>query len=133
MNPREARISEDAVSAIDYMSRLIGAIEDGNWYYAADKLGQLNRTLTRLEVELDRKDLSAAGPPVAAYVAEHSQRCRLGRALYGQPTVTCTHDQPSVSETCGDCGCCTEGACGGPNPECPTNYLGDSTCPCTCD
>lgn len=82
---REMRIAEETVSAIDFMSRLIGGIETGNWHYAADKLHQLTRALDQLGTELDRKDQHAAGPPVAAYVAEHSQHYRIGRALYGGP------------------------------------------------
>ncbi len=79
---RETRIAEEAVSSIDFFSRLVGAIEDGNWHYARDKLRQLQNTLSNLAAQLDRKD-PAAGPPVAAYVAEESQHYRIGRALYG--------------------------------------------------
>ncbi|MEV7805079.1 hypothetical protein AB0O28_19220 [Microbispora sp. NPDC088329] len=85
LNPREMRIAEETVSAIDFMSRMIGAIEDGNWRYAADKLGQLDRTLETLSKQLARKDYQAAGPGVAAYVARESQHYRIGRALYGRP------------------------------------------------
>lgn len=31
---------------------------------------------------------------------------------------------------CEDCFCCT--SCGGPDSDCPTDAIGDSTCPCTC-
>lgn len=35
---------------------------------------------------------------------------------------------------CGDCMCCTaEGCRMGPDSTCPTNQLGESQCPCTCD
>ena len=41
---------------------------------------------------------------------------------------------PSRTERCGDCMCCTEEQCGSlTDNECPTNTLGESTCPCTCD
>jgi hypothetical protein len=84
LNGREARIAEETVSAIDFMSRLVGAIEDGNWYYAADKLSQLTRTLEKLSGQLARTDHPAVGPPVAAYVAEQAQQYRIGRGLYGR-------------------------------------------------
>ncbi|MEU8196371.1 hypothetical protein AB0C10_21545 [Microbispora amethystogenes] len=85
LNPREARIAEETVSVIDFMSRMLGAIEDGNWHYAADKLGQLDRALENLRKQIARKDYQAAGPVVAAYVARDSQHYRIGRALYGRP------------------------------------------------
>ncbi|RVX39114.1 hypothetical protein EDD27_1456 [Nonomuraea polychroma] len=82
-NAREARIAEETVSAIDFFSRLLGAIEDGNWYYARDKLRQLKQRLERLGEQLARTDQPASGPPVAAYLAEHSRHYRIGGALYG--------------------------------------------------
>ncbi|WP_084965293.1 hypothetical protein [Thermoactinospora rubra] len=33
---------------------------------------------------------------------------------------------------CEDCFCCPFGGCGGPNSQCPTDSIGDSSCPCTC-
>lgn len=34
---------------------------------------------------------------------------------------------------CEGCMCCSEDGCGGPDSDCSTNSIGDSTCPCTCD
>lgn len=85
MRAREERIAEDTVAALDFMSRLLGAIEAGNWHYAGEKLGQLTRTLASLDAQLSRTDQQAAGPPVAAAVVKHSQSYRLGRALYSYP------------------------------------------------
>lgn len=35
---------------------------------------------------------------------------------------------------CGDCLCCPSGCSGAePDATCPTNSLGESVCPCTCD
>ncbi|RCG21940.1 hypothetical protein DQ384_36385 [Sphaerisporangium album] len=79
---RETRIGEETVCSIDFFSRLIGAIEDGNWRYARDKLRQLQNTLATLAAQLNRTG-PASGAPVAAYVAKHSQHYRIGRALYG--------------------------------------------------
>lgn len=81
---RETRIAEETVSAIDFFSRLVGAIESGDWRYARDKLGQLQPTLEQLGRQLSRTE-RAAGPPVADYVAKESQHYRIGRALYGTP------------------------------------------------
>ncbi|MEV4059693.1 hypothetical protein [Nonomuraea dietziae] len=91
---RETRIAEETVSAIDFMSRMLGAIEDGNWYYARDKLGQLSRALNNLDTQLSRTEV-ADGKPVAAYVAEHSRHYRVGKALYGaaEPPT----DAPEIS------------------------------------
>ncbi|MGP3914378.1 hypothetical protein [Nonomuraea sp. 10N515B] len=80
---RETRIAQETVSSIDYMSRLLGAIEGGNWVYAADKLRQLRGSLDNLDKELRCKGL-AHGAAVEAYVVEHAQDYRIGRALYGE-------------------------------------------------
>ncbi|MDH2425735.1 hypothetical protein [Sphaerisporangium sp. TRM90804] len=92
---RETRIGEETVSALDYFSRLIGAIEDGNWRYARDKLRQLQNTLATLAAQLDRKS-PAAGPPVAAYVARESLHYRIGKALYRPPAGEST--RPEVAD-----------------------------------
>lgn len=101
MNNREERTAEETVSVLDYMSRLIGAIEDGNWRYARDKHAQLTRTLETLGKQLARKDMPAAGEPVAAYVAAESRHYRIGRALYDGATpaprgIEAIADEPEV-------------------------------------
>lgn len=54
---------------------------------------------------------------------------RLRAELAERPIV----DDSPHDQRCGDCGCCTEEQCGSlADNECPTNALGDSTCPCTC-
>jgi hypothetical protein len=83
MTAREERIAEETVSAIDFMSRMLGAIEDGRWSYASDKLAQLARTLETLAKQLDRKDQTADGGPVAAAIRRESRHYRIGKALYG--------------------------------------------------
>ncbi|WP_219512883.1 hypothetical protein [Nonomuraea ceibae] len=82
---REQRIAEETVSAIDYMSRMLGAIEDGRWSYALDKLEQLVRPLERLGMQLSRREETAKGPQVAALVRQESRHYRIGKALYGEP------------------------------------------------
>jgi hypothetical protein len=91
---RESRIAEETVSAIDFFGRMIGAIEDGNWYYAGEKLSQLVSTLNSLDAQLG---LAVPGSrDVAAYVAEHSQEYRVGRALYGSRPADTTPTGPAA-------------------------------------
>jgi hypothetical protein len=74
---REERIAEETVSAIDRFSRMLGAIETGNWRSASDEASQLMRVLGRLADQLDLS-VPGSGYDVAAYVAEHSQAYRVG-------------------------------------------------------
>ncbi|WP_066373919.1 hypothetical protein [Herbidospora mongoliensis] len=85
MNDREQRIGEETVRMFDFMSRMTGAIEIGDWSFAQDKLEQLCEPLERLAVQLFRKDQPASGEPVLTYVQEHAPQYRIGRALYGAP------------------------------------------------
>jgi hypothetical protein len=92
---RESRIAEETVSAIDFFGRMIGAIEDGNWYYAGEKLSQLVSTLNSLDAQLGLA--VPGGRDVAAYVAEHSQEYRVGRALYGSRPADTTPTGSTVA------------------------------------
>lgn len=117
---REVRIAEETVSAIDYMSRLLGAIETGNWCYASDKADQLMRTINNLAGHLDLTG-PADGQAVAAYVAEHSQHYRIGRALYGVASQPPQGAPEPLEAACKICGCTENAACEGgcqwvPNP-----------------
>ena len=44
-------------------------------------------------------------------------------------------DDAAFYEPCGDCTCCTRLGChAGPDSDCGwSDYLGDYTCPCTCE
>lgn len=84
---REARIAEETVSAIDFMSRLLGAIETGRWTYALDKLGQLQRPLKSLGVYLAQDDQTAKGARVDALVRREARHYRIGKALYGDSSA----------------------------------------------
>lgn len=87
----ELRIAEDMTSILDFLSRLQGAIEDGNWHYAHDKTGQLVRAAKQLEAalgyEVDRKrtDPAARGEAVTAAISRYARHYRAGRALYPDP------------------------------------------------
>lgn len=50
---RATRIAENTTSLIDYTSRILGAIEDGTWYHAWDKLHGLRRAVEALDRDLD--------------------------------------------------------------------------------
>lgn len=82
---REYRIAENTSSVIDFASRLIGAIETGNWHYANDKLGQLERALVQLGDEIRRTDQPASGETITTLVASYTKDFRIGKALYGKP------------------------------------------------
>ncbi|WP_214327884.1 hypothetical protein [Nonomuraea sediminis] len=85
MNPRETYIAEATVAAIDFTGRMLGAIEDGNWSYAKDKLSQLYRALDQLDTQLARTSPAAAGTPVAEHIRRESRHYPIGKALYGTP------------------------------------------------
>lgn len=52
---RQERIAEETTSLIDFTSRVLGAVEDGNWHYAHDKLTGLRRAVDALERQVDPK------------------------------------------------------------------------------
>lgn len=86
----ETRIAEDMTSVLDFLSRLQGAIDDGNWHFAHDKAGQLVRAAKQLEAalgyEVDRKrsEPAARGKTVTAAIRRYARHYRAGRALYPQ-------------------------------------------------
>lgn len=87
----ETRIAEDMTSVLDFLSRLQGAIEDGNWHYAHDKAGELVRAAKQLETalgyEVDRKrsEPAARGKWVTRAICRYARHYRAGRALYPEP------------------------------------------------
>lgn len=87
----ELRIAEDMTSVLDFLSRLQGAIDDGNWHYAHDKAGQLVRVAQQLEAalgyEVDRKrsEPAARGKTVTAAIRHYARHYAAGRALYPVP------------------------------------------------
>lgn len=87
----ELRIAEDMTSVLDFLSRLQGAIDDGNWHYAHDKASQLVRAAQQLEAalgyEVDRKrsEPTARGKWVTATIRRLAQHYSAGRALYPAP------------------------------------------------
>lgn len=87
---RAERIAEDTAQLIDYTSRVLGAVENGNWHYAADKIRGLRDALDSLERHLDGDDPNQHGSlrlidgaTVWATVAEQARHYWLGRAIFG--------------------------------------------------
>jgi hypothetical protein len=84
----ETRIAEDMTSVLDFLSRLQGAIDDGNWRYAYDKAGQLERAAKQLhaalgyEVDRKRSEPAARGKWVTAAIRRFARHYAAGRALY---------------------------------------------------
>lgn len=87
----ELRIAEDMTSVLDFLSRLQGAIEDGNWNYAHEKAGQLARAANQLtaalgyELERKRSEPAARGPAVDAAIRHYARHYRAGQLLYPEP------------------------------------------------
>jgi hypothetical protein len=95
----ETRIAEDMTSVLDFLSRLQGAINDGNWHYAHDKAGQLVGAAKQLEAalghEVDRKRSDPAARPkaVAAAIRRYARHYSAGRALYPAPPDPAAEDR----------------------------------------
>ncbi|MFV2172264.1 hypothetical protein ACFHW2_12235 [Actinomadura sp. LOL_016] len=86
VHAREVRLAEDTTALIDYASRLLGAVETGNWYYANDKLRDLRHALDRLQNDLDQRRTPnvlphVSGPRVWDRVAKPAEHYWLGRAI----------------------------------------------------
>ncbi len=86
VNARRERIAADTTRLIDYTSRVLGAIEGGNWHYAAQKLPGLRDAIGALEDDLaatQMADLSQiTGPAVWDQVAPNARHYWLGRAIF---------------------------------------------------
>jgi hypothetical protein len=85
----EARLVEQYVSALDYLSRCAQAIEHGDWYYLADKAASLAFQAERLagitsEVEQTGRRSGRWPRPEAirAAVAHHGRHYRAARLLH---------------------------------------------------
>jgi hypothetical protein len=85
----EARLVEQYVSVLDYVSRCAQAIDGGDWYYLADKAASLAFQAERLaattaEVEQTGRRSSRWPRPQAirAAVAHHGRHYRAARLLH---------------------------------------------------
>lgn len=95
---RETRIVEDTTQLIDYTSRVLGAIEGGNWRYAGDKIPALRDVLDRLAREVDLAEHAAElrqikGDVVWSRVAVYAGDYWLGRVIFAVPAKS----RPTVS------------------------------------
>lgn len=78
---RENRITEHTTSLLDYLSRAVGAIRDGNGDYLHAKLHELGRALTSLTAAAqERKQFN--GPVVTAKIAHAARHYSAGRRLF---------------------------------------------------
>jgi hypothetical protein len=87
----EARLVEQYVSALDYVSRCAQAIDTDDWFYLYDKSAELAvraERLAELTAELwrtiDRQRQTPRRGAIAAAVAWHGRHYRTGRLLHPQ-------------------------------------------------
>ncbi|GAA2779168.1 hypothetical protein [Crossiella cryophila] len=84
----EARVAEDFVELLDYLSRIEAGISRGDWTYTRSRLPGLIRAATNLTEVLSTPDGAELEEPdarpefVMAAISQWSQRYRLGRAAY---------------------------------------------------
>jgi hypothetical protein len=89
LSTTEARLVEQYVSVLDYLSRCAQAIDGGDWYYLADKAASLAFQAERLaaitaEVEQTGRRSGRWPRPEAirAAVAHHGRHYRAARLLH---------------------------------------------------
>ena len=84
----EARLVEQYVSVLDYVSRCAQAIDGGDWFYLHDKAGALADQAQRLSA-IAREAYDAPRrprvPAVGAAVAWYGRHYRAGRLLHPDP------------------------------------------------
>jgi hypothetical protein len=91
MTPAELRLVEEYVWTLDYVSRCALGVERGDWFYLADKAGELTTAAQRLrEVAHQAYQASTQGhgprpQVVRAAVAHQGRHYRAGRLLHPGP------------------------------------------------
>jgi hypothetical protein len=83
----EARLVEQYVSVLDYLSRCAQAIDHADWYYLADKAASLAVQAERLakiagEVEQTGRRGGRWPDAIRAAVADHGRHYRAARLLH---------------------------------------------------
>jgi hypothetical protein len=89
----ELRLVEDYLWVLDLVSRCAQGVDRGDWYYLADKAGDLERRARQLaEVAGEIAQAVRDGRPgrpraqvVRAAVAVHGRHYRAGRLLHPEP------------------------------------------------
>jgi hypothetical protein len=87
LSTTEARLVEQYVSVLDYLSRCAQAIDGGDWYYLADKAAALAHHAQRLakitgEIEQTGRHSGHWPAPIRAAVAHHGRHYRAARLLH---------------------------------------------------
>jgi hypothetical protein len=85
----EARLVEQYVSVLDYLSRCAQAIDGGDWYYLNDKAASLAfqaERLAAISAEVEQVDRRSGRWPrpeaIRAAVAHHGRHYRAARLLH---------------------------------------------------
>ncbi len=85
----EARLAEQYVSVLDFVSRCAQAIDTGDWFYLADKASELEEVTGRLARVAGQTwdEISAGKPPprpeaMRAAVAQFGRHYRAARLLH---------------------------------------------------
>jgi hypothetical protein len=92
LTPTEARLVEQYVSVLDYVSRCAQAIDTDDWFYLYDKSAELAVRAERLAElagefwrVIDRQRRLPRRGAIAAAVAWHGRHYRAGRLLHPGP------------------------------------------------
>jgi hypothetical protein len=91
LTPTELRLVEQYVGVLDYVSRCTLGVDRGDWFYLADKAGELATAARRLRQLADdayQASTQGHGPRpevVAAAVAYQGRHYRAGRLLHPGP------------------------------------------------
>jgi hypothetical protein len=91
MTPAELRLVEQYVWTLDFVSRCALGLDRGDWFYLADKAGELATAAQRLrEIAFEVYHASTLGhgprpEVVRAAVAWHGRHYRAGRLLHPGP------------------------------------------------
>src|SRR5207244_1766374 len=94
-------IAEDMTSILEFLSRVMQAVEEGNANYLHDKAGQLARAARRLQADVSKhplpedpnehpaRDRTKRFDParVQRLIEQSASHYRAGRALYPQPVT----------------------------------------------
>jgi hypothetical protein len=88
LTPTELRLVEQYVWVLDFVSRCALGVDRGDWFYLADKAGELATAAQRLrEIAYEAYQASTEGhgarpEVVGAAVAWHGRHYRAGRLLH---------------------------------------------------